>query len=67
MIGFAGLFFEWIYWKHNLELAMLAHMFAHISMNLLMMLYSFLYKNSIKDITFLTNKLCPLIYTEISL
>ena len=39
--GFAGLFFGWIYWKHNLELAMLAHMFSHISMNLLMLIYSF--------------------------
>lgn len=39
--GFAGLFFGWIYWRHNLELAMLSHMFAHISMHLLMLIYSF--------------------------
>ncbi|WP_042472629.1 CPBP family intramembrane glutamic endopeptidase [Bacillus ndiopicus] len=39
--GFAGLFFGWIYWKLNLELAMLAHMFTHIIMNLLMMILSF--------------------------
>lgn len=36
-----GLFFGWIYWKHNLELAILAHMFAHISMNLLMLILTF--------------------------
>ena len=39
--GLAGLFFGWIYWKRNLELAMLAHMFAHIAMNLLMLILSF--------------------------
>lgn len=39
--GFAGFFFGWIYWKHNLELAMLAHMFTHIVMNLLMLISLF--------------------------
>jgi len=39
--GFAGVFFGWIYWKQNLELAMLAHMFAHITMNFLMLIVSF--------------------------
>ena len=39
--GLPGFFFGWIYWKHNLELAMLAHMFAHIAMNLLMLIFSF--------------------------
>ncbi|MFE3573386.1 CPBP family intramembrane glutamic endopeptidase [Lysinibacillus sp. NPDC059133] len=39
--GLPGLFFGWIYWKHNLELAMLAHMFTHIVMNLLMLILSF--------------------------
>lgn len=39
--GIPGLFFGWIYWKHNLELAMLAHMFAHIAMNFLMLIVSF--------------------------
>jgi len=39
--GFAGVFFGWIYWKHNLELAMLAHMSTHIVMNLLMLFVSF--------------------------
>src|SRR5690606_24693057 len=42
MNSLGGLFFGWIYWKHNLELAMLAHMFAHITMNLLMVIVSFL-------------------------
>lgn len=41
MNSLGGLFFGWIYWKHNLELAMLAHMFAHIAMNLLMVILSF--------------------------
>lgn len=41
MNSIGGLFFGWIYWKHNLELAMLAHMFAHIAMNLLMLILSF--------------------------
>ncbi|ARF17895.1 type II CAAX prenyl endopeptidase Rce1 family protein [Sporosarcina ureae] len=39
--GIGGLFFGWIYWKHNLELAMLAHMFAHIVMNLLLLIIYF--------------------------
>ena len=39
--GLPGFFFGWIYWKHNLELAMLAHMFAHIAMNFLMLIVSF--------------------------
>ena len=39
--GLPGLFFGWIYWKHNLELAMLAHMFTHIAMNFLMLIVSF--------------------------
>ncbi|PID03073.1 hypothetical protein CSV67_06285 [Sporosarcina sp. P2] len=39
--GIGGLFFGWIYWKHNLELAMLGHMFAHIVMNLIMLVISF--------------------------
>ncbi len=39
--GLPGFFFGWIYWKHNLELAMLAHMFAHIAMNLLILILSF--------------------------
>ena len=38
--GLPGLFFGWIYWKHNLELAMLAHMFTHIAMNFLMLIFS---------------------------
>lgn len=41
MNSLGGLLFGWIYWKHNLELAMLAHMFAHITMNLLMLVLSF--------------------------
>lgn len=36
-----GFFFSWIYWKQNLELAMLAHMFTHIGMNFLMLIISF--------------------------
>jgi membrane protease YdiL (CAAX protease family) len=35
--GIGGLFFGWIYWKYNLELAMLSHMFAHITMSLLLL------------------------------
>ncbi|WP_249870726.1 CPBP family intramembrane glutamic endopeptidase [Oceanobacillus saliphilus] len=38
--GLPGLFYGWIYWKHNLELAMLAHMFTHIVLNLLMLIFS---------------------------
>lgn len=38
--GLPGFLFGWIYWKHNLELAMLAHMFTHISMYLLMLIVS---------------------------
>jgi len=40
--GLPGLFFGWIYWKHNLELAMLAHIFTHVGMNLLMWIFFFL-------------------------
>lgn len=39
--GLPGLVYGWIYWKHNLELAMLAHMFTHIGMNLLLLIVSF--------------------------
>src|SRR5699024_8278505 len=39
--GLPGFFFGWIYWKHNLELAILAHIFTHISMNVLMLILSF--------------------------
>ena len=37
--GLPGFFFGWIYWKHNLELAMLSHMFAHIGLNLLLLIF----------------------------
>lgn len=33
--GLGGLLFGWLYWKYNLETAMVAHMMAHISMNVL--------------------------------
>jgi len=39
--GLPGFFFGWIYWKHNLELAILSHMFTHITMHLLMLIVSF--------------------------
>ena len=35
-----GLFFGWIYWKYNLELAMLSHMVAHIAINVLILIVS---------------------------
>ena len=39
--GIGGLVFGWMYWKHNLELAMLTHMFAHIAMHILMLIFAF--------------------------
>lgn len=30
--GLGGAFFGWLYWKHHLEAAMLSHMFAHVTM-----------------------------------
>ncbi|WP_198042695.1 CPBP family intramembrane glutamic endopeptidase [Oceanobacillus sp. AG] len=39
--GLPGFFFGWIYWRHNLELSMFAHMITHITMNLLMLILSF--------------------------
>lgn len=40
--GLGGIFFGWLYWKYNLELAMLSHMFAHITMSLLLLVLSVL-------------------------
>ncbi|RFU67870.1 CPBP family intramembrane metalloprotease [Peribacillus saganii] len=33
--GIGGIFFGWLYWKKGFEYAIVAHMFAHISMQLL--------------------------------
>ncbi|MEI3614804.1 CPBP family glutamic-type intramembrane protease [Pseudogracilibacillus sp. SO30301A] len=37
--GLPGFFFGWLYWKHNLELAMLSHMVTHIVAHLLMLIF----------------------------
>ena len=55
--GLPGFFFGWIYWKHNLELAMLSHMFAHIGHEFTIVDFLLVYvKISKKDVTLLISK-----------
>lgn len=37
--GLPGFFFGWLYWKHTLELAILAHMVTHVVAHLLMLIF----------------------------
>lgn len=38
--GLGGVIFGWLYWKHHLEAAILSHMFAHVTMTVLMILFA---------------------------
>lgn len=38
--GLGGLIFGWIYWKHHLEAAILSHMFTHVSITILSILFA---------------------------
>lgn len=38
--GLGGLFFGWLYWKYHLEAAIFSHMFAHITMAVLSLLFA---------------------------
>jgi len=38
--GLGGIVFGWLYWKDNLETAMIAHMMTHVAMNVITLVLS---------------------------